>query len=137
MTSRILMMSSAGIFFLLGTMHLVYTFFGSKLLPRDPELRASMDAVSPVISSETTMWRAWIGFNASHSMGAMLFGSVYGYLACCHADLLFESVFLLGSGLVMLAGFVLLARTFWFRIPLAGVSVALACYVGSILIYRL
>ncbi|MGB0133055.1 LIC_13387 family protein [Dokdonella sp.] len=136
MISEILMVSSAAIILLLGSMHLVFTFFGSRMQPRDPGLRARMDAVSPVISRDTTMWRAWIGFNASHSLGAMLFGMVYGYLAFCHAELLFGSSFLLAVGFAMLVAFLLLARTFWFRIPLAGISVALACYAGSILIQR-
>src|SRR5438046_6957052 len=30
------------------------------------------------------MWRAWVGFNASHSMGAMLFGLVFAFLALAH-----------------------------------------------------
>lgn len=135
--ATLLMMCSAGIFLLLGTVHLVYTFFGPKLLPRDPSLRVSMEAVSPVITGETTMWRAWIGFNASHSMGAMLFGLIYGYLAWRHSDLLFGSFFLLALGFAMLCGFLVLGLLYWFRIPFAGISLALACYSASVLIHRL
>jgi hypothetical protein len=130
------MLCSAGIFLLLGTLHLVYTFIGPKLLPRDLSLRASMQAVSPVISRETTMWKAWVGFNASHSMGAMLFGLIYGYLAWSHSELLFGSVFLLALGFAMLGGFLVLGRLYWFRIPFAGISLALACYCASILMNR-
>src|SRR5262245_17683262 len=96
---------SAGILFALGLLHLVYTFRGPKLTPRDPALRARMSEVSPVITKETTMWRAWVGFNASHSMGAMLFGLIYGFLAVVHGSLLFQSPFLLGVGLAMVGGF--------------------------------
>ncbi len=49
------------------------------------------------------MWRCWMGFNASHSMGLILFGLIYGYLALAHDQLLFRSPFLLLVGLVMLA----------------------------------
>ncbi len=28
-----------------------------------------MQQVSPVITRQTTMWKAWVGFNASHSYG--------------------------------------------------------------------
>lgn len=137
MISESLMLCSAGMLLVLGTLHLIYTFRGPKLLPRDPELRTHMQAVSPVITRETTMWRAWIGFNASHSMGAMLFGLIYGYLAHFQATLLFGSTFLLTVGLLMLGGFFLLARAYWFRIPLAGTAIALACYVLSIALSRL
>ena len=64
----LLMLASAAIVFLLGVVHLVYTFHGPKLLPRDPALVASMKAVPLVLTAETTVWRAWIGFNTSHSM---------------------------------------------------------------------
>src|SRR6476661_1619134 len=81
MTARILMVLSAGIIFTLGVIHLAYTFWGPKLMPRDPSLQISMGQISPVITQETTMWRCWVGFNASHSMGLILFGLVFGFLA--------------------------------------------------------
>ena len=31
--------------------------------------------VSPVITRETTIWRVWLGLNASLSLGLILFGS--------------------------------------------------------------
>ena len=55
------------------------------------------------------MWRAWVGFNASHSYGAIFFGLVYGYLALAHGALLFASPYLLGVGLLLLGGYVVLA----------------------------
>jgi hypothetical protein len=116
----------------LGVLHLVYTFSGAKLMPRDPALQARMTEVHPVITRQTTMWRAWIGFNASHSMGAILFGLVYGFLANAYPELLFASPFLLAVGLAMLGGFAVLGKLYWFRVPFAGILVSLACYVLSI-----
>ena len=91
-----------------------------------------MQQVSPVVTRQTTMWKAWVGFNASHSMGAMLFGLIYGYLAIAHGPLLFQSPFLLIVGLAMLGGLVTLGKIYWFSVPFTGVSIALACYVASI-----
>ena len=76
-----LVAGSSAIVLVLGLMHLLYTFYGPKLLPRDRELQVRMQEVSPVITRQTTMWKAWVGFNASHSYGLILFGAVYGYLA--------------------------------------------------------
>lgn len=136
MAAVVLMTLSAGIIFALGLLHLVYTFWGPKLTPRDPALRTKMSEVSPVITKETTMWRAWVGFNASHSMGAILFGLIYGYLATVHSHLLFQSPFLLVVGLAMLGGFVVLGKVYWFSIPFTAISISLACYVASILMSR-
>src|SRR6266487_3798173 len=102
MVGKSLMIASAGILLVLGLIHLAYTFWGPQLTPRDPGLQATMSQISPVLTRETTMWKAWVGFNASHSMGAILFGLVYGYLAIAHSSLLFHSPFLLLVGLLLL-----------------------------------
>lgn len=137
MTATVLMLLSAGIFLFLGTLHLVYTFSGPKFMPRDRSLQVRMAEVSPVITAETTMWRCWIGFNASHSLGAMLFGLVYGYLALAQPALLFGSPFLLVVGLAMLGAFFLLGKAYWFSIPFAGIALSLACFIGSVVVARL
>lgn len=128
----VLLATSAAIIFLLGALHLLYTFHGPMFHPRDTELRARLEQVSPVISRETTMWKAWLGFNASHSYGALLFGAVYGYLALLHRTFLFQSWFLLGVGLLLLVGYAFLAKRYWFRIPLRGILVATGLYVAAL-----
>jgi hypothetical protein len=137
LAARILMVLSASIVLMLGVSHLVYTFSGPNLTPRDPALQVSMSQVSPVITKETTMWRCWVGFNASHSMGLILFGLVFGYLALAHGQLLFQSPFLLVVGLAMLSGLVVLCKVYWFSAPFTGISISLACYVASIALSRL
>jgi hypothetical protein len=82
-----------------------------------------------VITEQTTFWRAWIGFNASHSLGAMLFGFIYSYLAISYPEVLFTSVPLQICGLVVLATYLLLAMRYWFITPIAGISISLMCYV--------
>jgi hypothetical protein len=129
----LLLAASAAVVLFLGTMHLVFTFKGRRFHPRDAELMARMQAVSPVLTRQTTMWKAWVGFNASHSYGAMLFGLMYGYLALVHPAFLFASTFLLGLGLVFLACFLVLAKRYWFRIPLRGLMLAAALYLGALL----
>ena len=136
MAARILMVLSAGIVFMLGVTHLVYTFRGPNFTPRDPALKISMSQISPVLTNETTMWRCWVGFNASHSMGLILFGLVFGFLALAHGQLLFQSPFLLVVGLAMLGGFVVLCKVYFFSGPLTGISISLACYVASIALSR-
>ena len=136
MAARILMALSASIVLTLGVLHLVSTFWGPSLTPRDPALQSSMSQSSPMVTNETTMWRCWMGFNASHSMGLILFGLIYGYLALAHGQLLFRSPFLLVVGLAMVVGMVVLCKVYFFSWPLTGVSISLACYVASIALSR-
>ncbi len=131
----LLVAASAAVIFVLGVMHLVFTFHGPKFDPRDAELKARMMAVSPVISRQTTMWRAWIGFNASHSYGAILFGLVWAYLALARPVFLFQSVFLLALGLLVLVAYVVLARVYWFSIPFRGITLATVLYGLGLLAY--
>lgn len=136
MAAKILMVLSAGIILTLGVVHLVYTFWGPKLTPRDPAVQISMSQASPILTKETTMWRAWVGFNASHSMGAILFGLVFGFLALAHGQFLFQSTFLLVAGLAMLVGYFVLGKVYWFSVPFTGIGISLACYVAGIALSR-
>ena len=131
MLPQALILASTAIVLMLGTIHLVYTFTSNKFSPREPQLEQRMREVSPVISRQTTMWAAWVGFNASHSLGAMLFGLVYGYLASFHLPFLLKSGFLLALGALFLLSFLVLAKRYWFRIPFLGIALSLALYVAG------
>ncbi|VVO36051.1 hypothetical protein PS723_05380 [Pseudomonas fluorescens] len=134
MLAQILISASSAIVLSLGTLHLVYTFFSNKFSPRDKAMAEQMKMVSPVISRQTTMWRAWIGFNASHSLGAMLFGLLYGYLSIFHPSFLLEAPFLLAIGALFLGCFLVLAKRYWFNVPLAGIACSLILFlVGTAL----
>jgi len=136
MTARLLMVLSASILLTLGIMHLACTFWGTSLAPRDPALQVSMSRTSPVLTEETTMWRCWTGFNATHSMGLISFGLIYGYLALAHDQLLFRSPFLLLVGLAVLACLIVVCRLYFFSSPLIGVSISFVFYVFSIALSR-
>ena len=130
----LLIAGSAFVMLVLGTAHLVFTFFGPKLLPRDPALIEHMKQVSPVLTRETTIWRAWIGFNATHSYSAMLFGLVWGYLGLCWPELLFGSAFFSILGLVTLLAYVPLGRLYFFSVPFRGILLANALYISGLLL---
>ena len=132
MKSSAFIAASAAIILLLGLMHLFYTFRGPLLHPRDPELTARMMAVSPVISGETTMWRTWVGFNATHSFGLILFGALYGYLAIRHSVFLFHSWFLLTLGFALLLGYSVISKLYFFTGPFRWVVLAAALYLLGI-----
>ncbi len=126
------MLASAGVMLALGAVHWMYTFYGNKLTPRDAALQTSMREVSPVITRQTTMWKCWIGFNASHSLGAILFGLIYGYLALMQPAMLFQSVFLLLVGVVTLLGYAVLGKCYWFSAPFKFICLSLGYYIVAI-----
>jgi hypothetical protein len=129
--ASVLMVASAIVVLLLGAVHLLYTFVGVRLHPRDASVREAMNQGRLVLTRETTLWRAWIGFNASHAQGAILFGLIFGFLALREPALLFGSAFLRGTGFAMLAGYLVLAHRYWFKIPLLGLLLATLLYVAA------
>ncbi len=137
MLARVLISLSSFIMLLLGSIHLLYTFWGNKLAPRDPAVQEAMSATPMVLTPETTVWRAWVGFNASHSICAMFFAMIFGFLAVSHPVLLLRSVYLQLLGAALLVGFVVLAKLYWFSVPLMGVTLALVCFLSGIAAARM
>ena len=134
MLPRLLIVASAAIGLLAGTLHLHGTFFGPDLRPRDPGLEARMKEVPLNVSSQTTMWNAWIGFNAILSLGLMLFGLSYGYLAVFRFTVLRQSPFLLAIGFLFLASLVVIWKRYTYYLPVVVFAVSLVLYVvGAVL----
>ena len=130
--SPFLIAASAAILLFLGLVHLLFTFYGPKLLPQDRALITRMQETSLVLTQETNMWKAWIGFNASHSLGAILFGAVYGYLSLAHGAFLFQSTYLLSLGLILLFFYLSLAKRYWFSVPFLGILLSTVLYIVAL-----
>ena len=93
-----------------------------------------MKEVSPNLTSQTTMWNAWIGFNAILSLGLMLFGLVYGYLAVFQFAVLQQSLFLLLVGFIFLASLVVLWKCYTYYLPVVVFAISLVLYgIGAAL----
>ena len=125
--------AGAGILAVLGTLHVYLTIIGGKLHPRDPTLSAAMDRTPMVLTPATTVWRAWLGFNVSHGLGAMLFGALYLHLALMQPQLLRDSSVLTVVGAAYLAAMTALAWRYWFRTPFLGVLAATVLYAAGMI----
>jgi hypothetical protein len=66
-------------------------------------------------------------------LGAIFFGAVFSYLSLVHSAFLFQSTFLLALGLVLILGYIFLAKRYWFSIAFLGILAATALYVLAIL----
>jgi len=120
-------------FIILGSIHLLYTFFTNKLDSRSKTLNSEMTRSFLVLTTATNMWKAWKGFNASHSSGTIYFGLVNMVLALQYPMLMQNS--LLQSATVIAAGFyVWLAKNFWFRIPFIGMLISFACFLYAVVL---
>ncbi len=132
--TSVLFALSAAIIALLGFAHLYYTLASNKFHPRDADLKERLESVSPKLTGRTTMWKAWVGFNISHSLGALLFGMIYGYLALFRLAVLQSSVFLLITGAILLIAYLVLGKVYWFSTPFRGVLLAFVLYVTGVIV---
>jgi hypothetical protein len=112
------------------TLHVIYTFFTSKLEPRDPAVADAMKTTCPVLTKLTSLWNCWIGFNGSHGLGIWLFAVTYLFLAVGHMAWLRESPALTWLPVVGSAAYLLLGR-YWFRTPIIGLDFATACFLAA------
>lgn len=139
--TRFLLDLGGGIFVLLGLLHALYTFLDigrpRRLVPQDLSVaRAMAGSQVRLARGGTTMWRAWVGFNFSHSLGAVLFGGL-----CIGASVVLGAIAVPGWILVLLVAiacvYLGLSVLYWFRIPTAGIAVATVCLLAAWLMYAL
>jgi len=128
---QILLIVGALIFGVLGLVHLLYTFFTNKFDAYDASVTQAMKATCPVLTQETSMWRAWIGFNASHSLGAMLVAAVYIPLSVSYFSVIQTSVWFSMLPVFIGLSYLILAKKYWFKIPFTGVLISTICFSGA------
>jgi hypothetical protein len=133
--TSVLLDLGGGIFVLLGLLHAVYTFLDirtpRRLVPDDPAVSDAMARSQLRLArSGTTIWRAWVGFNFSHSLGAVLFG-----VLCIFAGTVIGTVAVPGWMLFLLPAvgliYLVLGVLYWFRTPIAGIAVATGCLLAA------
>lgn len=126
-------------FLVLGILHIAYTVIDAerprRIVPRDRELVERMRASTLVLTRETTVWRAWIGFNLSHGLGVVLFAAALIYGAALH----FEAVRSAAPELLFAAPAIAslycgLSLRYWFRVPTIGTGIgALVLLAGAVM----
>ena len=126
----------AGLFLLLGTMHGILTLQSKPdrgpMMPTDPHVRAAMSEVgglglAPELRS--TLYKAWIGFNYSHSLGVVaVAGIVLWHVIDDFAAAVDQAWFI---ALIVAApiSYFVLAVKYWFAKPRDGIA------LGTLLIW--
>ena len=129
------------IYGLLGTLHALYTFLDMRnprrIVPDDPAVITAMqNSKIRLTRGESTMWQGWVGFNLSHSLGALMFS------AACFIVAAFFGFWPSRRGRfsrwpAVSALYLLMAAQYWFRIPILGTAIATACLAAAWLLYLL
>jgi hypothetical protein len=133
--SRYLYLAGALPYLVLGAAHAIATPRAPTdvkgLAPSDPHLAEAMTRSGLRLTRRTDMWRAWVGFNLSHSLGVLAFGGfivVTGRSAPVFAAHAPAAVPL---ALAVAAGYLWLGLRYWFRTPIIGCALSAALFLAS------
>jgi hypothetical protein len=133
--SRYLFLAGALPFLLLGTLHAVYTprqpVDRKGLSPSDSGLAESMARSSILLTRRTDMWRAWVGFNLSHSLGLVLFGAVIVLVGRTSASFGYNAGLFLPLAIVVSLAYLILGMAYWFRTPIIAIGVCVCLFSAA------
>jgi hypothetical protein len=124
----------------LGTLHVIYTLLDlrkpRRLVPADPAVaRAMANTALRLSRGRTDMWRAWIGFNFSHSLGVLLTAALAIWAGL--------QIHTLPVGIIMpvlvLIGcvYLVIALRYWFRGTVIGLAIATGCFAAAWVLSRI
>lgn len=138
--SRYLFLAGAVPFLVLGFAHAIATplHLGQTkgLSPADAGLARAMSETPLRLTRRTNMWLAWVGFNLSHSLGAVVFGVVVLLIGRSTASFTAEGGLFGPLAIVVSAGYLILAIRYWFRTPIVACGVSVVLFVSSWLLAR-
>lgn len=127
----------SSVILLLGSAHLYFTFFTNKFSSKNQRVIDEMANSHPILTKDTTIWKAWIGFNASHSSGAIFFGGMNLYLAINHFSIFETAHFFFIFNIVTVGFYLWLAKKYWFKSPFIGILIGFLCFTASYLLVLL
>jgi hypothetical protein len=128
-----LLILGGAVFGVLGGSHAIYTLLDlrdpQRLVPVDSSVKQAMEHSAVRLSGGgTDMWRAWIGFNFTHSLGLLLFAALAIWSG--------SRISRLPAGIVpalTLIGciYLVIALRYFFHSPAIGVAIGTSCFAAA------
>src|SRR5260370_23799021 len=130
----IVLVRGGAVFGVLGGLHAIYTLLDlrhpRRLVPVDPSVAHAMaNSAVRLSGGGTDMWRAWIGFNFSHSLGVLLVGAL-AIWAGSRAKTVPIGVIMPALTLIGCV-YLVLCLLYWFRDPAIGVAIGTGCFAAA------
>lgn len=136
--TRILIIFAASIFLLLGSFHGFLTLKDLiepvTFTPRDPAVREAMQQSSLAFRSDINLWKAWMGFNLTHSLSLILFGSPFLYVGILKPDVFASSLAIQAVSIFVSAIYVILSYNFFFSTPTIASIIGLVCFIAAVVL---
>ena len=125
-----LLILGGAVFGVLGGLHAIYTVLDlrnpRRLVPADPSVAQAMaNSALRLSGGRTDMWRAWVGFNFSHSLGLLMVAALAVWAGSRTNTLpvgIIPALTLIGCV------YVVLSLLYWFRGPAIGTAICTGCF---------
>jgi hypothetical protein len=131
--SRACFLLGAVPFLLLGALHAWHTPNRTTerkgLSPRDQGVAEAMSRTTPRLTDRTDLWRAWVGFNYSHSLGAVLFGLFVVLTGRSAESYALNGSIALPLAVVVSLCYLAIGLKYWFRTPNIGIAVSTGAFI--------
>ena len=134
----VLLILGGTVFGVLGASHAMYTLLDLRnpqwLVPADPSVAHAMaNSALNLSGGRTDMWRAWVGFNFSHSLGLLLVAGMALWAGFRIKTLPFGII----PALTLIGyAYEVLDLLYWFRAPAIGVAIGTGCFAAAWALYR-
>ena len=131
--NSILLILGGAVFGVLGSLHAIYTLLDlsnpRRLVPADPSVAKAMaNSALRLSSGGTDMWRAWIGFNFSHSLGVLMVAALAVWAGSGSNTL---PVSIMPALTLIGCVYFVLSLLCWFRTPAIGVAIGTGCFAAA------
>jgi hypothetical protein len=132
-TIAVLLILGGTVFGVLGGLHAIYMLLDlrnpRRLIPVDPSVAHAMaNSALRLSGGGTDMWRAWIGFNFSHSLGVLLLAAVAIWAG---TRMRMVPVSIVAALTLVGCVYLALALRYWFRGPAIGVAIGTGCFAAA------
>ncbi len=133
--AAILVAIAGGITLLLGVAHLSLLYFSDKFTP-DGELANLMSTNLDKFTNTVPMSKAWVGFNASHSLGAIYIGIMNLLWGISYFEFFSNSILLILLNGIAFIALLVIALKYWPKPVKVYLTVAnLLIIISTILIF--
>ena len=133
--SRYLFLAGGLPFVVLGLLHARATPLATTdrkgLSPADPTLAEAMARGRVLLTKHVDVWSGWVGFNLSHSLGAVAFGAFVLVVGRSAGSFAAQAAFCGPLAVAVSGAFLAIGLRYWFRTPIAGCAIAFACFALS------
>ena len=100
--------------------------------PPDPTLRQAMQQSSIRFRADINLWKAWLGFNLTHSLGLVVFGAAFLYVGIVAPSAFASSLLVQSFAVVVSAAYLVASNKYFFIHPVIGSALGVVCFLAAV-----